>query len=97
MRKDLWVQQRDKSQPHNSLINRILWVLNSELHRSALTLLICDAVTASDGANHRLCRQLLASEDIHTEYVEREGILHFPRLISQPRLHAEIERRLRPR
>ncbi|KAI0805327.1 putative polyketide synthase [Xylaria sp. FL0064] len=47
----------------------------------------------------QLCQRLLTSVDVDvdTEYVERGGMLHIPRLVSRSSLNTEIEERLRPR
>ncbi|KAF2015123.1 hypothetical protein BU24DRAFT_452003 [Aaosphaeria arxii CBS 175.79] len=101
-RKSLWVQRGVESLPHFRLIDGVSRVLNSERDRAALTLLRLegndDALTIPQmGHIVRLCRQFLSSDDVDTEYVEREGMLHIPRLVPRPQLNAQIETRLRPR
>ncbi len=45
----------------------------------------------------QLCRQRLASDDVtDTEYVERDGMLHIPRLVSRPKLNTPRDRNAPP-
>lgn len=101
-RKAIWVQRGAGSLPQFRLIDGVSRVLNSELDRAALTLLRLEghgsALTMPQmGHILRLCRKWLVSDDVDTEYVERGGMLHIPRLVSRPKLNAQIETRLSPR
>ncbi|KAK3324427.1 putative polyketide synthase [Cercophora scortea] len=98
--KAIWVQKGAGSSPQFRLIDGVSRVLNSELDTAAVTLLRLEGdgsstlVTSQMDHILQLCRQRLSSDDIDTEYVERGGILHIPRLVSQPKLNAQIETRL---
>ncbi|KAK3687943.1 putative polyketide synthase [Podospora appendiculata] len=98
--KAIWVQKGAGPSPQFRLIDGVSRVLNSELDTAALTLLrlegddSCELVTPQMGHILRLCQQRLASDDVDTEYCERGGMLHIPRLVSRPKLNAQIESRL---
>lgn len=100
--KAIWVQRGAGLLPQFRLVDGLSRVLNSELDTAALTLLRLEGdgntlTPPQMGHILQLCRQRLASDDIDTEYVECGGILHIPRLVSRPKLNAQIETRLRPR
>lgn len=100
--KAIWVQKGAEVLPHFRLIEGVSRVLNSELNMAALTLLRLEdkgsmLETMQMGHILQLCQQKLESDDIDTEYVERDGILHIPRLVSRFKLNEQIEMRLRPR
>lgn len=100
--KVIWVQKGAESLPQFRLVDGVSRVLNSELDTAALTLLRLEGDGSTIKASQmghilQLCQQQLALDDIDTEYVERNGMLHIPRLISRPQLNAQIETRLCPR
>ncbi|KAI0543496.1 putative polyketide synthase [Xylaria curta] len=100
--KAIWVQRGTETLPQFRLIDGVSRVLNSELDMAALTLLRLEGdgstLTAPQmGHILQVCQQRLTSPDVDTEYIERGGMLHIPRLVSQPKLNAEIETRLRSR
>ncbi|KAI0100021.1 putative polyketide synthase [Nemania sp. FL0031] len=100
--KVIWVQKGSEKLPQFRLIDGVSRVLNSELDTAALTLLRLEGdgstLTAPQmGHILQVCRQRQASADVDTEYIERDGMLHIPRLVSRPKLNAEIETRLRSR
>ncbi|XDG05889.1 hypothetical protein ABKA04_005504 [Annulohypoxylon sp. FPYF3050] len=100
--KAIWVQKGAESLPQFRLIDGVSRVLNSELDTAALTLLRLEgngSTLATSQMAHilQLCQQRLESDDVDTEYIERDGMLHIPRLVSRPQLNAQIETRLRPR
>lgn len=100
--KSVWVQKGAGTFPKFRLIDGLSRVLNSEGDTAALTLLRLEGAnsrltTPQMGHILQLCRQRLALDDVDTEYVESDGILHIPRLVPRPKLNAQIETRLHPR
>ncbi|KAK2603644.1 hypothetical protein QQS21_004225 [Conoideocrella luteorostrata] len=100
--KAIWVQRGTGSLPQFRLVDGVSRVLNSELDTAALTLLRLEGGgntlnTPQMGHILQICQQRLVSAAVDTEYVERNGILHIPRLVSRPKLNAQVETRLRSR
>ncbi|KAK4160344.1 hypothetical protein QBC43DRAFT_359689 [Cladorrhinum sp. PSN259] len=102
--KAIWVQKGGASGalPQFRLIDGVSRVLNSELDTAALTLLRLEGDGSNKLASSQmghilwLCQQRLAvnGDDADTEYIERGGMLHIPRLVSRSKLNAQVETRL---
>jgi NADPH:quinone reductase-like Zn-dependent oxidoreductase len=100
--KSLWVSKSHEKRPDTHLVDGVSRVLNSELRGTALTYLILQGdkdKLEPKQMDHilRICKRLLISDEIDTEYMELHGILHIPRLVTAHSLNKEIEKRQRPK
>jgi NADPH:quinone reductase-like Zn-dependent oxidoreductase len=93
-RKILWIglNGTGESSPFFRVVDGLFRVLNSEDSRGIFTTLSIDSTGFQADQVTRVLRAMVSSTELETEYVEKRGFLHIPRLVEAPRLSHAVRR-----